>query len=146
MSDAKKDFSGGLNNLLGSNKDTTKKRVTKKKAAPKANSKKKAAPKVAAKANTKKKEATKEKAAPKRGVGRPRTTSKRAITKESQRGTKEGETRVTYILQEKLIEQIKDIAYWEREQLKDLVGDVLSKFVKDYIKKNKELKPRPIRK
>lgn len=67
---AKKDFTGGLNSLLGEQPDKPKR-------------------------------------------GRPKTQTKE-ITKSSQEGTKENETRATFIVKEDLLEKLKAVAYWER--------------------------------
>ena len=63
---------------------------------------------------------------PKRG--RPVTQTKE-ITKSSQEGTKEGETRATFIVKEGLLEKLKAIAYWERILIKEVVTSALEKAV-----------------
>jgi len=73
-------------------------------------------------------------------AGRPKT--KKTITKESQRGTKEGEIRATFILKESLVEKIKDMAYWERVQIKDFIGSLIEEAISRYEKKNGPTKPR----
>lgn len=98
---SKKNFTGGLNSLLG---DKTAKTKTK--------------------------------------VGRPVTQTKE-ITKSSQEGTKENETRATFIVNEDLLEKVKAIAYWERELIKETINRALQETVDSYIKKNKTLKPIP---
>jgi hypothetical protein len=70
-------------------------------------------------------------------VGRPQTQFKE-ITKSSQDGTKEGETRATFIVKEELLDKLKALAYWERAMLKDIVNSALQ----EYVDKNKP-KPRP---
>jgi hypothetical protein len=70
------------------------------------------------------------------------TSNKREISKTSQEGTKDNETRATFIVNEKLLEDVKNIAYWERKLIKDLVNEALEKIVTDYIKKNKTIEPR----
>jgi len=77
---------------------------------------------------------------PKRG--RP-ATSTREITKSSQEGTKEGETRATFIVKEELLEKLKAIAYWDRKLIKDVVASALEEAVNKYEKKNGEIKPIP---
>lgn len=119
-----KDFSTGLKDVLGS----TKKKTTKAKAAPK---------KTETASPLKKKKETR---------GRKPNPNPRVLTKTSQKGTKAGESRATYILKEELIEKLKDLAYWEREALKDVVGEVLTKYVADYEKKKGKIKPRPVKK
>jgi len=72
---------------------------------------------------------------PKRG--RPVTQTKE-ITKSSQEGTKENETRATFIINEEILDKVKAIAYWDRV----LVKDVLNIALQEYIDKKKP-KPRP---
>ena len=96
---SKKNFTGGLNSLLG---DQTEK--------------------------------------PKRG--RPITQTKE-ITKSSQEGTKENETRATFIINEELLEKLKAIAYWDRVLIKDVVNTALQETVAKYEKKNGDIKPIP---
>ncbi len=91
---SKKNFSGGLNSLLGDQPKKSK-------------------------------------------AGRPVTQTKE-ITKSSQEGTKENETRATFIVKEDLLEKLKAIAYWERI----LVKDVLNTALQEYVDKKKP-KPRP---
>ena len=95
---SKKNFTGGLNSLLGDNEK------------------------------------------PKRG--RPKTST-REITKSSQEGTKEKETRATFIVNEELLEKLKAIAYWDRVLIKDVVNTALQEIVAKYEKKNGEIKPIP---
>ena len=96
---SKKNFTGGLNSLLG---DQPKK--------------------------------------PKRG--RPKTST-REITKSSQEGTKEKETRATFIVNEDLLDKLKAIAYWDRVLIKDVVNTALQEAVAKYEKKSGEIKPIP---
>lgn len=77
---------------------------------------------------------------PKRG--RP-ATSTREITKSSQEGTKEGETRATFIVKEELLEKLKAVAYWDRIKIKDVIASALEEAVNKYEKKNGEIKPIP---
>ncbi len=77
---------------------------------------------------------------PKRG--RPVTQTK-DITKSSQEGTKENETRATFIVNEALLEKLKSIAYWDRVLIKDVVNTALAEAVERYEKKNGQLKPKP---
>ena len=95
----KKDFTGGLNSLLGD-------RIEK----------------------------------PKRG--RP-VTQVKEITKSSQEGTKENETRATFILNEDLLDKLKAIAYWERLLIKEVVNAALQDAVTKYEEKNGDVKPIP---
>ena len=77
---------------------------------------------------------------PKRG--RPVTQTKE-ITKSSQEGTKEKETRATFIVNEDLLEKLKAIAYWDRVLIKDVVNTALQEIVAKYEKKNGDIKPIP---
>lgn len=77
---------------------------------------------------------------PKRG--RPKTSTKE-ITKSSQEGTKENETRATFIINEGLLEKLKAMAYWERSLIKDVVNEALQEAVAKYEKVTGEIKPIP---
>lgn len=77
---------------------------------------------------------------PKRG--RPVTQTKE-ITKSSQEGTKENETRATFIVNEELLDKLKAIAYWDRVLIKDVVNTALQETVAKYEKKNGDIKPIP---
>lgn len=96
---SKKDFTGGLNSLLGEQPDSPKR-------------------------------------------GRPVTQTKE-ITKSSQEGTKDNETRATFIVNEDLLEKLKAIAYWDRVLIKDVVNTALQETVAKYEKKNGDIKPIP---
>lgn len=60
--------------------------------------------------------------------GRP-TTSTREITKSSQEGTREGETRATFICREDILETFKAIAHKERKELKKCMQEALEAFI-----------------
>jgi len=75
-------------------------------------------------------------------VGRPQTVFKE-ITKSSQEGTKENETRATFILNEDLLDKLKAIAYWDRLLIKEVVNTALQEAVSKYEKTNGEIKPIP---
>ena len=77
---------------------------------------------------------------PKRG--RPKTST-REITKSSQEGTKDKETRATFIINEELLDKLKAIAYWDRVLIKDVVNTALQETVAKYEKKNGDIKPIP---
>jgi len=96
---SKKNFSGGLNSLLGEQIEKPKR-------------------------------------------GRP-VTSTREITKSSQEGTKENETRATFIINEELLEKLKAIAYWDRVLIKDVINTALQETVAKYEKKSGVIKPIP---
>ena len=76
-------------------------------------------------------EASKEKESPGKR-GRPKVNM-REITKTSQTGTKENETRATFIMNEEQLESVKAMAYWDRVSIKD----VLCEAVSDYLAKKK---------
>ena len=96
---SKKNFTGGLNSLLGDQPDKPKR-------------------------------------------GRPVTQTKE-ITKSSQEGTKENETRATFIINEELLEKLKAIAYWDRVLIKDVINTALQDVVAKYEKKSGDIKPIP---
>lgn len=77
---------------------------------------------------------------PKSKRGRPVTQTK-TITKSSQEGTKENETRATFIVREDLLEKLKAIAHWDRVLIKDVVNTALDEAVAKYEKKNGHIKP-----
>ena len=77
---------------------------------------------------------------PKRG--RPITQTK-VITKSSQQGTKEHETRATLILNEELLDKLKAVAYWERSLIKDIVNTAIGGYIATYDKKNGPIKAIP---
>lgn len=77
---------------------------------------------------------------PKSKRGRPQTQFKE-ITKSSQEGTKENETRATFIINEELLEKLKAIAYWDRVLIKEVVNNALQEAVAKYEKKNGSVKP-----
>jgi hypothetical protein len=93
---SKKNFTGGLNSLLGDQPEKPKK-------------------------------------------GRPVTQTKE-ITKSSQEGTKENETRATFIVNEELLEKLKAVAYWERRMIKEVIASALDETVAKYEKKNGPVK------
>ena len=96
---SKKDFTGGLNSLLGDQPEKPKR-------------------------------------------GRPKTST-RVVTKSSQEGTKEKETRATFIVNEELLDKLKAIAYWDRKLIKEVVDTALQEAVAKYEKKNGDIKPIP---
>lgn len=68
---------------------------------------------------------------------------KKEITKTSQIGTKEKETRATFIVNEDLLEKLKALAYWDRVLIKDVVNGVFEEHIARYEKKNGEIKEVP---
>lgn len=89
--------------------------------------------------------------------GRPKTST-REITKSSQDKCREGESRATFIVNEDLLERVKDIAYWEGYRLtvenkepttvmiKDVINSALQEYVDHYTKKHGTVKQRPLKK
>lgn len=75
-------------------------------------------------------------------VGRPKTQFKK-ITKTSQEGTKEKETRATFIVNEDLLDKLKSIAYWDRVLIKEVVNKALEEAINKHEKKNGKIKPIP---
>ena len=69
--------------------------------------------------------------------------AKKEITKTSQIGTKEKETRATFIVNEDLLEKMKAIAYWERTLIKDIINQSFEDHIARYEKKNGEIKAMP---
>lgn len=74
--------------------------------------------------------------------GRPKTST-RKVTKSSQEGTKENETRATFIVNEELLDKIKAIAYWDRKLIKDVVNDAMAGAVEQYEQESGSIKPIP---
>ena len=56
----------------------------------------------------------------------------------SKAGLQEGWTRGAFIMREKTLETIRDYAYWERRDIKDVVEEVFSSFFK-----GRDVQPRP---
>lgn len=69
--------------------------------------------------------------------------TKKTITKTSQEGTKENETRATFIVNETILEKIKAVAYWERILLKDVINTAIQDYITKYEKKSGEIKEVP---
>lgn len=61
--------------------------------------------------------------------GRPKTNFKE-VTKTSQKGTKENETRATFIVNEEVLEKVKALAYWERTSIKEVLAEALADHIK----------------
>ena len=120
---AKKNFSGGLNTLLGetATETETKEPVVEETLADEL--KRLAQGKV-------------------NKVGRPRTNFK-DVSKSSQEGTLKGETRATFILRENLLDKVKAVAYWDRLKIKEVVNTALEEYLSRYEKKNGVVKPMP---
>ena len=58
-------------------------------------------------------------------------------------GLSEEETRATFIVKKELLEKIKDIAYWERVKIKDIINLALEEVIAIYEKNNSKTNPRP---
>ncbi len=121
---AKKSFTGGLNSLLGESPAQSE-------------------------------EVVKEQLAEKSVEFKPTSEVLKPITKEvtkkpkkelqnsSKAGTKENETRATFIINEELLEKLKSIAYWERKTIKIVINAALLDAVSKYERKNGEIQPMP---
>lgn len=62
--------------------------------------------------------------------GRPKTST-RVITKSSQEGTKDGYTRATFIVREDLLEKIKNFAYNNNKQIKQVIEEAFIWYLKE---------------
>jgi len=111
---SKKDFTGGLNSLLGERKPEQPEP---------------AKPTVIEPTKPEPKEVAK--------------VEKKIVPSTSKRGTKPNETRATLIVNEDVLEKLKAIAYWERTLIKDVVNEALEEAVKRYEKKHGEIQPVP---
>jgi hypothetical protein len=47
----------------------------------------------------------------------------------SQRGLQDGWTRATFILRENHLEKIKELAYWERKTIKEVIDEALGNYL-----------------
>jgi hypothetical protein len=70
---------------------------------------------------------------------------KPVIEKTSKIGTKEHETRATFIVYEEQLEKLKAISYWERLLIKDVISDAFADFIAVYEKKHGKIKAVPAR-
>lgn len=70
---------------------------------------------------------------------------KNEITKTSQIGTKENETRATFIVNQELLEKMKALAYWDRVLIKNIINQALEEHITRYEKKNGEIKAMPMK-
>lgn len=66
--------------------------------------------------------------------------------KSTQQGTRAGEARATFIVNEATHEKIKAIAYWERLQIKEVIDQALSDYVNQYEQQRGMVRPIPARK
>jgi len=74
--------------------------------------------------------------------GRP-TTNFKEIKSQSQKGTKEGETRATIIINEEMLDKIKALAYWDRTTIKEIITTAIEESLAKYEKENGVIKPFP---
>ena len=56
--------------------------------------------------------------------------------KTTQEGLKEGWTRATFIVRQSHLEKVKAVAYWDRKQLKEVIDEALTSYLK-----GKKIKP-----
>ena len=63
--------------------------------------------------------------APSKSKRKETSDIKKVITKSSQIGTKENDTRATFIVSEQQLESIKALAYWERLSIKELIAHMI---------------------
>lgn len=61
--------------------------------------------------------------------GRPKTYT-RIITKMSQKGVREGETRATFLVKEASLERLKALAFWKRKDIKAVLNEALDTYFK----------------
>lgn len=59
----------------------------------------------------------------------------------SKTGLKNGWTRATFIVKESLLDKAKDLAYWERKKIQEVIDEALCSYIS-----KKKIKPRPQRK
>ncbi len=118
---AKKSFTRGLNSLLG---DTPEQVEEVKKEQP-AEKKEELKPTFRVSKVTEKEE---------------KKQPKTVVQNTSKAGTKENETRATFIVNDELLEKLKGISYWDRVPIKDLVNAALLDAVTKYERKNGEIK------
>jgi hypothetical protein len=60
-----------------------------------------------------------------------------------QKGLKAGETRATFIVKEDTLEKIKAIAYWDRQNIKDVMQTAIENYIKEYEQKQGVVRPVP---
>ena len=64
-----------------------------------------------------------------RGKDEKPEPSTQRTKKTPQKGLKEGWTRATFIVRESHLEKLKDLAYWERKQIKELVDEIFGSYL-----------------
>lgn len=83
-----------------------------------------------------------EEAAPaveKRPQGRPKTDH-RVNLPSTKVGVPEGWTRQTYIIRDEMIEFLKEVSYWDRKQIKEVIDEALAAHQRRYKERLEELK------
>lgn len=60
-----------------------------------------------------------------------------------QKGLKTGETRATFIVKEQALEKIKAIAYWDRQNIKDIVQLAIDAYIQQYEDAKGKVQPVP---
>ena len=70
--------------------------------------------------------------------GRPKVTREAENT--SQMGLRNGWTRATFIIREDLLEKLKDMSYWDRRPIKEILDDIMIEYLE-----SKPVEPRPKR-
>ena len=53
-----------------------------------------------------------------------------ASIKTTQRGLQDGWTRATFILRKDYLEKLKELAYWERRTIKEVIEEALGSYLK----------------
>lgn len=118
---AKKSFTGGLNSLLGETPAQVEKVVKEQ--------------------PTEKSEEIKPTYEVLKPITKEVKTQPKMVPKNSSKaGTKENETRATFIVNDELLEKLKGISYWDRVSIKDLVNAALLDVVTKYERKNGDVK------
>ncbi|WP_052600038.1 hypothetical protein [Aureispira sp. CCB-QB1] len=56
------------------------------------------------------------------------------------------EVRATYIIKQSTVNKLKDIAYWERAMLKEIIQEALEEYVEAWEKENEEFRAKKKRK
>lgn len=79
----------------------------------------------------------------KKPVGRPKGERAKGLVPSTEVGTKEGETRTTFIISKGLLDKVKGIAYWDRLKIKDVVELALWDAVKKWEDEKGKVTPIP---
>ena len=70
----------------------------------------------------------------------PTSTKKNPQITTSQKGLPLGWSRATFIVRQSYLEDLKNMAYWERETIKDVLDSILQAYFKDKIIRPKKQK------